>query len=317
MQPGDWSCPNPSCQNHTNLVFGKYDQCPKCGSSKSAAFGDERPNDWQCPTVNCVNHRNMVHGRHHSCPKCGSGKPYVSRQPYHSRASSRQAPRERPQREPEVRADDWQCSNETCINHEKLVFGKYDACPSCGAAKNAEQVGDWQCPNAGCQNHRSNVFASKRNCPRCGTPRPEGRRGPRPPMPGAQGKGAMFGGYGQAPLLPHVGPRAPPGYQMVLMPDYMAQSYLGKGGGAVVHGGGKGGQAGDWKCPNRDCINHTKLVFGRHDSCPKCGEERKDDWKCPNADCINHKNRVFGKHDSCPKCGSAKSDRNRSRSPRG
>jgi hypothetical protein len=34
------------------------------------------------------------------------------------------------------------------------------------------------------------------------------------------------------------------------------------------------GNQGDWRCPDEDCINHTKLVFAKHQSCPKCGAER-------------------------------------------
>lgn len=69
-------------------------------------------------------------------------------------------------------------------------------------------------------------------------------------------------------------------------------------------------RAGDWQCPNVDCINHTKLVFGRNASCPSCGAVQHavnpSDWICPNLSCINHKNTVFGSKSFCPKCGAAK-----------
>lgn len=63
----------------------------------------------------------------------------------------------------------------------------------------------------------------------------------------------------------------------------------------------------DWQCPNTDCMNHTKMVFGKKSSCPKCGTARNakqaGDWQCPNTQCLNHKNTVFAKKSSCPKCG--------------
>ena len=67
-----------------------------------------------------------------------------------------------------------------------------------------------------------------------------------------------------------------------------------------------GASEGDWQCPNVECINHTKYVFGKHASCPSCGQPRNPktvgDWLCPNPSCVNSRNSVFGKHQSCPKC---------------
>eukprot|EP00931_Biecheleriopsis_adriatica_P007866 TRINITY_DN109117_c0_g1_i1.p1 TRINITY_DN109117_c0_g1~~TRINITY_DN109117_c0_g1_i1.p1 ORF type:complete len:304 (+),score=53.43 TRINITY_DN109117_c0_g1_i1:32-913(+) len=81
-------------------------------------------------------------------------------------------------------------------------------------------------------------------------------------------------------------------------------------------------QRGDWQCPNSNCQNHTMFVFGKNESCPKCGSVRpaqadmvatlpelsnpRGDWKCPNKNCQNHAKMVFGKHELCPKCGSPK-----------
>lgn len=209
----------------------------------------------------------------------------------------------------EARPDDWQCSNTDCINHTKLVFGRHDSCPSCGAAKDAKKEGDWQCPNPNCQNHRSNVFASKTHCPKCYAPRPCGRHG-------VQQTGYMPPMQQMQPM--HIQMHAP----MHTPRAAMVPMFVGKGGG----GKGKSGAAGDWKCPDTNCINHTKLVFGRHESCPKCGcqkpepgqaQARAGDWQCPNEECLNHTKMVFGTKDSCPKCGAANPDgRVRSRSPR-
>ncbi|CAJ1358774.1 unnamed protein product [Effrenium voratum] len=35
-----------------------------------------------------------------------------------------------------------------------------------------------------------------------------------------------------------------------------------------------GGNGNDWQCPNTECINNTKMVFGKHSSCPSCGTAR-------------------------------------------
>jgi len=89
--------------------------------------------------------------------------------------------------------------------------------------------------------------------------------------------------------------------------------------------------SGDWQCPNAQCVNHVKMVFGSKANCPKCGsakdempleqeyqeEQQKpekgmqggdmpDDWQCPNATCINNTKMVFGKRSSCPSCGTAR-----------
>lgn len=231
------------------------------------------------------------------------------------------------------RPEDWQCSKEDCINHTKMVFGRHDACPSCGTSKEAKTPGDWQCPNQDCQNHTHNVFASKQQCPKCGAARP--KKGSNSFAPTNQGYGVPQG-YG--------GPQFMGGQQMQYMnhQPMMHQQAMGQvmygygaGGGKGKGGGGQPAQASDWKCPNNDCINHAKMVFGRHETCPKCGSEkaaaqqsagagRAGDWACPNQECLNHTKLVFGKHGTCPKCGSENPDvsianegrRGRSRSPR-
>merc|ERR1711879_1138534 len=79
-----------------------------------------------------------------------------------------------------------------------------------------------------------------------------------------------------------------------------------------------GGRAADWRCPNEACMNSTKLVFAKHQSCPQCGAEKPEDftpgiaaggdWQCPNTDCKNHTRKVFASKTSCPMCGSEKPD---------
>merc|ERR1719171_2463375 len=88
-------------------------------------------------------------------------------------------------------------------------------------------------------------------------------------------------------------------------------------------GGGKGGcgaRPGDWYCPNEECMNAKKAVFGSKDMCPQCGAPKESgtpvtasnanvapgearDWLCPNPQCMNSTKGVFGRHLSCPKCG--------------
>lgn len=309
--PDDWACPNESCINSARMVFGSKDSCPKCGASK---FGDGSD------------------GAKTTAGMQGGDMP-----------------------------DDWSCPNTDCINHTKMVFGKRSSCPSCGTARNAKQPGDWLCPNTGCQNHRNCVFASKASCPKCGCPRPEVRNP----------KGLSKGGGGGPPIgggMPMMGSPLPP---MMLggpggnqgddwsCPNVTCINHVkmvfgrhgscpkcgspkqgiggfggpgaflgGGGGGGVVMPGGPGGPGGDrgddWSCPNVTCMNHSKMVFGRHSSCPKCGSPKttvgyfggsggspgpkpqNDDWSCPNMTCINHSKMVFGRHSSCPKCGSPK-----------
>merc|ERR1719444_705188 len=36
-------------------------------------------------------------------------------------------------------------------------------------------------------------------------------------------------------------------------------------------GCGGGAKPGDWQCPNVNCQNHTKMVFGSKPNCPQCG----------------------------------------------
>lgn len=82
------------------------------------------------------------------------------------------------------------------------------------------------------------------------------------------------------------------------------------GGVQMVRGVGDRDGSNDWPCPNTSCLNSTKMVFGRHESCPACGTSRNakyaGDWACPNRTCVNHTNTVFASKLQCPKCGTPK-----------
>mmetsp|Transcript_50823 Transcript_50823/g.128178 ORF Transcript_50823/g.128178 Transcript_50823/m.128178 type:complete len:362 (-) Transcript_50823:27-1112(-) len=261
---------------------------------------DQRAGDWQCPNPQCLNHHKFVFGTKTHCPKCGCAPGEVIQGSVSVKAEAGMQGGDM--------ASDWSCPNTNCINHTKFVFGKNPACPKCGTARNAKMPGDWRCPNAKCANHTNTVFASKVTCPKCGSPRPGG-------MGQAMGKlpQAAFGGI--TPMMQQAQP----------------------------------GRLGDWQCPNASCMNNAKMVFGKYDSCPKCGSPKpaggpnlgealgallkgigvnvgnvglgginlgggvqqvqqgqNGDWQCPNASCMNHTKMVFGKNASCPKCGSPK-----------
>jgi len=276
---------------------------------------EQRPTDWQCPNTSCMNHMKMVFGTKTHCPKCGT----ANGEDFHegggggggfARAETGMQGGDMP--------GDWMCPNTNCINNSKLVFGKNSACPKCGTARNAKMPGDWRCPNAKCSNHTNMVFASKPSCPKCGSPRP----------------GTM-------------------GQPMGRMPQPALASF--PGAAMPVMQQGQLGRPDDWQCPNASCLNHSKMVFGKNASCPKCGSPKPagsplmggalgalmqgmgmmggmsqpmqpiqpmqmiqpvhqqqqlkpGDWQCPDPSCLNHGKMVFGKHASCPKCGMPKPD---------
>jgi len=360
-RPADWQCPNVSCVNSTRMVFGSKAECPKCGAPKEEAFNepavsDERPTDWQCPNESCVNHTRMVFGSKAECPKCGASKDDIYDGGYQEPQMRRSAPPSRsfvamkvlPEREvvpggyrvaPMARGredryheeplpergmvggdmeDDWACPDANCINHTKMVFGKKASCPACGTARNAKTPGDWLCPNTECVNSRNTVFASKMSCPKCGTQKPLfGNSKSRPSVAPAPSPRAMTVSVRPLPVRSQTGARAPS--RPVPMPRVQMAPVV----------SGAPGAPGDWQCPNSDCLNHKRMVFGKNDACPKCGAEKPvprgrggrggsfaEDWQCPTPDCQNHRNKVFAKHQSCPQCGAEKPNgRARSRSP--
>eukprot|EP00416_Gambierdiscus_australes_P009177 CAMPEP_0171125978 /NCGR_PEP_ID=MMETSP0766_2-20121228/112385_1 /TAXON_ID=439317 /ORGANISM="Gambierdiscus australes, Strain CAWD 149" /LENGTH=314 /DNA_ID=CAMNT_0011588979 /DNA_START=42 /DNA_END=986 /DNA_ORIENTATION=+ len=307
-RPGDWQCPNASCQNHTRMVFGSKANCPKCGAGRDDPPTAEMPTQYMPQPEKGVQAQGFAvktgiwdTGAARALSGMGLG------------TASQGADM----------ADDWQCPNSGCINHTKLVFGKRSSCPSCGTARNAKQPGDWQCPNVQCLNHRNTVFASKMTCPKCGQPRP----------------GAFVATGSQQVQVnnPLAGLQLPFGNLL----NMTMRTDMADGNGMSVGGGSPG----DWRCPNVSCINNRKMVFAKNSMCPKCGSLKETaapmpqpghvhtdgtacvghghgggnpgDWVCPNTDCLNHRNKVFAKHSQCPNCGMEKPEelRARSRSP--
>mmetsp|Transcript_26446 Transcript_26446/g.63084 ORF Transcript_26446/g.63084 Transcript_26446/m.63084 type:complete len:284 (-) Transcript_26446:54-905(-) len=280
----------------------------------------ERLPDWQCPNTGCVNHTRMVFGSKASCPQCGSAKVDTPLQAFALKQDLiRPAPSFRPRMEtqqmqiPFMQSDfggngnDWQCPNTECINNTKMVFGKHSSCPSCGTARNAKSPGDWLCPNPQCVNAKNCVFASKSNCPKCGMPKPAFGQGRRQQ---AQAKPSMSAAMSM--MQPMV--------RYIPVPVSMGQGISMSGFNAMA----MNGRANDWQCPNTECVNNRRMVFGKHDACPQCGSGKPGrgganpgDWQCPSPECQNHKNFVFAKHEQCPRCGAARGGaiRQRSRSP--
>lgn len=117
-----------------------------------------------------------------------------------------------------------------------------------GVMQQAQQGlhGDWQCPNTSCMNHSKMVFGKNASCPKCGSSKPGG--GGAATLGGALG--ALMQGMGMN----------------------LGGAYL--NGSAVTQSRG-GSNPGDWPCPNTDCMNNRKLVFAKHQSCPKCGAEHQ------------------------------------------
>jgi len=221
----DWQCPNASCINHTKMVFGKHSSCPSCGTLRNAG----KPGDWKCPNGQCVNHSRGVFANKPACPKCGSVRPSGRRgggadhAPNFPRFEHRPSmsmplaiklpfkPQPPPMAVPlhhsppgaESKPVDWQCPNESCVNHRKMVFAKNSTCPRCGAMKpvpvfsrgremmhrmtpgpgkavngpssrrGSLRDGDWRCPDPNCINHSNGVFARHNHCPSCGAEKDE------------------------------------------------------------------------------------------------------------------------------------------------
>lgn len=227
---GDWQCPNTSCVNHNNMVFGKNASCPKCGTAKNAT----KAGDWACPNTQCVNHKNTVFARRSTCPKCGSSKPAS----FGMQGSSQMQQQMQMQMQMQMQqmmqmqmmqmqnkvggnnTGDWSCPNASCINNSKMVFGTKSSCPKCGASKpmpmpmmmsmpmdkrrgggqGGSNPGDWKCPNLECRNHRNHVFAKHDECPECGMERPRhggGFHRSRSPRRQRSGRVGMAGSSGR------------------------------------------------------------------------------------------------------------------------
>lgn len=271
----DWQCPNPSCINHTKMVFGSKSSCPSCGSTPGQAAGAVKPEP---------------------------GMPQLMDAPAKD-------------------ANDWQCINPDCINHTKMVFGRHVSCPSCGTARSAQKPGDWLCPNPSCINNKNCVFGKKPICPNCGSPKPPPKLGGRAMQRSASLPPMLPGNMMMGGCRPQFGMLRPPFQRPLMMPSMQPMGMMPFGAAAAGKGQGKG--ASDWQCPNTECINHRRMVFGKNATCPSCGSPkvtappmmmpqmpqssgRPGDWQCPNPECQNHRRMVFARHDTCPQCGSDK-----------
>ncbi len=171
---GDWQCPNSNCVNSRNMVFASKSHCPKCGTPKPrAAFSRSHGNTGSIavthssipgltatPTTSPVVTAQMLqYGLPLSYLPMTSqlgvaSLPVGATLPTAGATQTGLAGLSRP--------GDWQCPNEACVNHKRLVFAKKDQCPQCGSARpgrGGANPQDWQCPNAECQNHRNYVFA--------------------------------------------------------------------------------------------------------------------------------------------------------------
>eukprot|EP00440_Ansanella_granifera_P063669 gb/GFBE01069031.1/.p2 GENE.gb/GFBE01069031.1/~~gb/GFBE01069031.1/.p2 ORF type:complete len:300 (-),score=56.90 gb/GFBE01069031.1/:82-981(-) len=200
--PNDWQCPNTECHNHTNMVFGKHESCPKCGTAKNA----KQAGDWLCANPQCINSKNCVFASKHSCPKCGMPKPAYGKRGGgfgggmgggFGASLLTQLMGGGMMPSANAKPGDWLCPNTTCINNQKYVFARHAACPKCGCQKPAsaqiagtDNPGDWQCPNVGCRNHTNRVFAKHASCPSCGHQKPAG-------LPAAPARTAPAYGMGQ------------------------------------------------------------------------------------------------------------------------
>jgi len=234
-------------------------------------------------------------------------------------------------------ANDWQCPNESCINHLKMVFGRHVNCPSCNAPRTMpewyakeelipDRANDWQCPNEGCINHSKMVFGRHTSCPSCGTARNATKAGDWlcPNTSCINSKNLVFARNTHCPNCGSPkpmtkGPMTVPRQHVLQFPPMMPTLFCPPA--PTVSGKGCKGVNGDWKCPNPSCVNHVRMVFGKNMLCPQCGSPKsipmpvmqvamgkgsQGDWQCPKPDCVNHVRMVFGKHDNCPQCGSDK-----------
>jgi len=164
------------------------------------------------------------------------------------------------------------------------------------------------CPNTTCINNSKLVFGKHVACPKCGTARNAKMPGDWrcPNMSCVNSKNTVFA---SKVACPKCGAPRPGSAAMGMIQTMMPQMQM--------------GPHGDWQCPNMNCVNHVKMVFGKNASCQKCGSQKPaggalggafggfgqgnlGDWQCPNAGCINHTKMVFAKNAACPQCGSPK-----------
>ena len=187
---GDWQCPNSNCVNSRNMVFASKSHCPKCGTPKprsNAAFSRSHGVSTGTAVPTSILGLTATPATTSAVPNAvvaaqllqyGLPLPYL---PMTSQLGVTSFPTVGSLATQTdglpgglSRPGDWQCPNEACVNHKRLVFAKKDQCPQCGSARpgrGGANPQDWQCPNAECQNHRNYVFAKHEMCPRCGSAR--------------------------------------------------------------------------------------------------------------------------------------------------
>ncbi len=76
-RPGDWLCPNPSCNDHN---YGSRETCRKCGGAKTqesmqsflkiTGQGGKHPGDWNCASCCHLNFASRT-----ECRLCNTAKP--------------------------------------------------------------------------------------------------------------------------------------------------------------------------------------------------------------------------------------------------
>ena len=185
VRPGDWFCPNPSCNNHN---FADKSRCNRCkiprpgdgpwpgGQAQGlSTTANMRAGDWLCRA--CGNHNFADKSQ---CNRCNIPKQvYIAavRPRRHPTASDPTCPERAarlPQMQTGLREGDWLCP--ACQNHnyaDKLVCNKCAAPKASmhivheggkGSAKRLRD-NDWECQNVNCQNVN---YASRLVCNRCG-----------------------------------------------------------------------------------------------------------------------------------------------------
>lgn len=146
--PGDWKCPNASCQNNTRMVFAKNMSCPKCGMQKPTT-----------PTAGRMG------------GNAGMGMGMIGGTNMNMQAM---------QAMQTLQALGMLPAGLMGAMGGNTMPGAMGG--NMGAAMQTKgrgsMPGDWNCPNTDCQNHRNKVFAKHAQCPNCGSEKPARSRSP-------------------------------------------------------------------------------------------------------------------------------------------
>jgi len=255
-RPGDWTCPNPSCQAN---VFASRLACFRCNSPRpqhlSMAYaggaagglapagggrGEVRPGDWTCPSCG-VN----VYSTRHACFRCHTPKPA------HASAPSASG----------VRPGDW-----TCPSCQVNVYASRDKCFRCNLPKPQPATQSWIPPLGGAGGALQSPIAAL-------------QLGGGGGMNGAGG-GLWLGGLGGGGMGGAIngggfgafggfGGGVGPGFGGAAAPLGVLPGGGGGGGGLLAARGQV--RPGDWACPNPSCqVN----VYASRDKCFKCATPR-------------------------------------------